>query len=463
MTVRSQSKTQPLPSAANRTVFTSLYGAVRVYTRRHINGCRLATADHNHCSCPKWIYSKARDGKASQQAASTPSFTEACGIAQKILKGFDPEIRAAREQISAVAPPGITVEAALDRYYGVLRSRKLSPDYMGGCITPVFDRRKPRPGNRGRRVLNLSLLDFLDQENRGSTEPVTRVEQISSELLDDWAAAWESNDLTSKLWRTVATSFFRWSVTRGYLAKLPTFGERQRIKPGNRCGYFTDEQSGLILQALPFYRARRGFMPQNYAQRLRAFIDLGRWAGMAVADIVRFSPRINLSANNVLTYRRVKSGQMAVILLDPIVAARLRSIPTEAGASADAPFRFEGIAEDRSRGIWRERFQKLCETVGITEIETETGTRRRPHPHMLRDTFAIDAITRGVSLENVAKMLGHATVAMTQRSYLFWIQKRLDYCIEDQRAALTRVQVAAPLGSGTSGRRESGLGRTLVH
>ena len=59
---------------------------------------------------------------------------------------------------------------------------------------------------------------------------------------------------------------------------------------------------------------------------------------------------------------------------------------------------------------------------------------------MLRDTFAIDAISRGVSLENVAKMLGHATVQMTQHSYLFWITKRLDYCIEDQRTALTRLQ-----------------------
>jgi hypothetical protein len=40
-------------------------------------------------------------------------------------------------------------------------------------------------------------------------------------------------------------------------------------------------------------------------------------------------------------------------------------------------------------------------------------------------------------------MLGHATTQMTQRSYLFWVQKRVDHCIEDQRAALARrIQVA---------------------
>jgi integrase len=37
---------------------------------------------------------------------------------------------------------------------------------------------------------------------------------------------------------------------------------------------------------------------------------------------------------------------------------------------------------------------------------------------MLRDTCAIDAITHGTKLENVAKMLGHATTDMTQPSYL---------------------------------------------
>jgi integrase len=447
--MRSQPKrSRNVPQLApHRTVFSSIHGAAHVYTRRHIHGCLLTSPDDNHCSCPKWIYSKPRTGGAAQHAAKTPSFTEACELAQRILKGFDPEIRAARVITEPV--PGITIEIAVERYLGVLRTRKVTESYLSRTILNVF-RRRPTY-KKGRRILNLSLLDFLDQANLRAVEPVMRVEQITGELLEDWSAGWH----------TVASSFFRWTMTRGYLGRLPSFGERQRVKPGNRCGYFSDEQYNRLIESLPFYKPVHGYTPANYAVRLRAFLELGRWAGMAVADAVRFSPRVNLAANNVLTYRRVKSGQMAVVVLEPAVADRLRAIPREEGSSAEQPLRFAALTETNNRGLWRNRFQKLCDKAGITEIETEHGVRRRAHPHMLRDTFAIDAISRGCALENVAKMLGHATVAMTQRSYLFWIQKRLDYCIEDQRTALTRLQ--APMAGATAGEGSARLRGPLVH
>jgi hypothetical protein len=88
--------TRTAPTLA-RTLFSTVHGTVSIYTRRHIHGCQLQSPDDNRCACPKWIYSKARDGRASQQAANTRSFTEACELALKLLKGFDPEIRAARE------------------------------------------------------------------------------------------------------------------------------------------------------------------------------------------------------------------------------------------------------------------------------------------------------------------------------------------------------------------------------
>jgi hypothetical protein len=447
--MRSQTRTVPQP---NRTVFESAHGKVRVYTRRHINGCPLPGPDFNQCSCPKWIYSKAKvlGARPTQAAAGTPSFTEASEIAQKKLRGFDPEIRAAR-QIAAPAP-GISIADAVTRYLGVLASRKISPRYLHSTGA-VFVHRPARTGG-GRALLNRSLLDFVT----GLSDPITRMEQLSTEVLEDWSAGWQSNDLSSRLWRTVATSFFRWALGRGYLNRMPSFGEGLRSKAGNRCGYFTDSQYAQLLATLPFCRPASGRAPANYAERLGAFMDLGRWGGMAVADIVRFSPRLNLGANDVLTYRRVKTGQMAVVLLEVAVAARLRSIPPETGSDPERPFFFRKFSEEANRDRWRDRFQKLCTKAGIAEIETEAGAARLPHPHMLRDTFAIDAITRGVKLENVAKMLGHATTAMTQRSYLFWIQKRVDYCIEDQREALTRVQI--PAASVDAGSR---LGRPLIN
>jgi integrase/recombinase XerD len=184
-------------------------------------------------------------------------------------------------------------------------------------------------------------------------------------------------------------------------------------------------------------------MPANYAARLGAFLDLGRHAGLAVIDIVHFNPKTSIGRNNVLTYRRHKSGQVASILLAPEVAARLRAIPGEDGSDADKPFRFVDTEVEANCQTWRARFQSLCAAVGIKEVETEVGTKHPPRPHMLRDTMAISMIVSGVGLDNVAKALGHASTAMTQRSYLFWVKQRLDHCIEDQRLGLQRAAEAA--------------------
>lgn len=78
-------------------VFPSLHGGVRIYTRHHIHGCTLLSTYDNNCWCPKWIYSKAHGGKAKQQAAGTGSLAEAQELAMKILRDFDPEIRARGE------------------------------------------------------------------------------------------------------------------------------------------------------------------------------------------------------------------------------------------------------------------------------------------------------------------------------------------------------------------------------
>jgi integrase len=440
--MRSDPKAQ---KRAQKTVFSSRYGTVRIYTRRHINGCLFKGPDEQHCPCPKWIYANPKAGKPFRNAAGTPSFSEACDVAQNVLRGFDPDICAAR--LIAKPAPGISIDAALERYFGVLEGRKLSAAYLAG-VGKLFLRRKPRrDGKKNNRpeVMNTSFCDFLDRANLTAIEPITRMEQITSDTLIDWQSTWRSNDMTSKCWRTMARSFFRWSLDRAYLKQMPAFDRGAQLVAGNRCGSFTDEQFTRLMQALPFYPLSNK-LPSSYAARLGAFLEAGRWGGMALCDIVLFSPALNLSHDHVLSYRRhknrkKKNSPIAVVALMPEIAKRLRSVPLEPEARADQPFRFEGMTLIQNCAIWRKRFQALCAFVGITEIETEVGTRRQPHPHMLRDTCAIDAITRGVKLENVAKMLGHANTAMTQRSYLFWIQKRTDHCIADQRAALAGAQV----------------------
>jgi len=440
--MRSQTK-KPSPAAAQNVVFSGLYASVRVYTRRHINGCTLQDDNQQNCHCPKWFYVSPRGAEPRRKSAGTGNFTEACDEARRVLKGFepvDPEIQELRKLKQGGS--SIAVEDAIERYLTMLAARERAPNYLV-CVAGMFRRRRARPTSArgpGRKVLNASLLDFLDGINRTARVPIINVDQISSDMLDAWQATWQTNDLTSKIWRRNVSSFLKWILGRGHIKQLPVFDKGASLVQGNRCGYFTSEEYERIVKTLPFYKAP-GL--QNYAARLGAFMELGRWAGMAVVDIVHFRPAHHLAANDVLIYRRHKNRRRnvkpAVILLDPMRAARLRSIPLEKGSDPEQPFRFLGMSDALNCALWRDRFQKLCAAAGISEIETEAGTRRKPHPHMLRDSFAIDAITRGVELHNIAKMLGHAKTATTENAYLFWTQQRLDDCVESQRRALARV------------------------
>jgi integrase len=45
-------------------------------------------------------------------------------------------------------------------------------------------------------------------------------------------------------------------------------------------------------------------------------------------------------------------------------------------------------------------------------------------PHRLRDTFAVRMLLKGVAIDDVSKMLGHASVAVTQKYYSPWDPRR---------------------------------------
>ncbi|HZR01704.1 MAG TPA: site-specific integrase, partial [Burkholderiales bacterium] len=48
------------------------------------------------------------------------------------------------------------------------------------------------------------------------------------------------------------------------------------------------------------------------------------------------------------------------------------------------------------------------------------------HPHMFRDTFAVELLKHGVSLETVSMLLGHASIKVTEKHYKPWVKTLQD-------------------------------------
>ena len=48
------------------------------------------------------------------------------------------------------------------------------------------------------------------------------------------------------------------------------------------------------------------------------------------------------------------------------------------------------------------------------------------HPHMFRDTFAVELLKAGVSLDTVSMLLGHASIRVTEKHYKPWVKTLQD-------------------------------------
>ena len=60
------------------------------------------------------------------------------------------------------------------------------------------------------------------------------------------------------------------------------------------------------------------------------------------------------------------------------------------------------------------------------------------HPHRFRHTFS-DLLSKGVSLENVSKALGHSSVKITEKFYGAWVKSRQEALDSEIRKAWVSV------------------------
>jgi integrase/recombinase XerD len=65
---------------------------------------------------------------------------------------------------------------------------------------------------------------------------------------------------------------------------------------------------------------------------------------------------------------------------------------------------------------WKQRLKSVYEMAGIPDGLS----------HRLRDTFSVDLLQKGISLETVSQLLGHTSIMTTQKHYAPWVKNRQD-------------------------------------
>jgi integrase len=410
---------------------------------RHSADCKdkAKGSEWRRCRCPKSlrIY---EDGRERRVSAKTRSWEQAESFAQEYLDSFDPEkqelkrlrARKEREQVRIVDAVALYLADMVARL-GDNGTCGMARSLLGHVDHDTKEIEK-----------NGHLFDWLD--SLPATQRPTYISDFTSALLTSWRASWKFGDYTGAQRWGMVRSFFNFCEGQGWIQDSPARKLRRiRIEKGSRTAIFTDQQYAEIVEAVTQYDPENvpALTRKNWKLRLTTFVELLRWSGMSMIDAVQLRREL-IDADGVLRYRRQKTGELATVLLPAHVMALLRGVPLEDDSLGhEAPFRMKDYSARSDSATWRKRLIKLFALAGIGEVRTERGNVRKPHPHMLRDTFAVWNLRHGASLHELAKMLGHSNTATTEKSYLPWVKELEAAHIAHAR---TILEHAAPKASG---------------
>ena len=166
--------------------------------------------------------------------------------------------------------------------------------------------------------------------------------------------------------------------------------------------------------------------------RERALLMLMRWSGFAIADATAMRPE-NLRAGAAVIYRR-KTQSLCCVPLPQCVIDAIDALPVNGAGYWFWTGKGEWVTCAKT---WRDRLKAVARQAGVEGF----------HPHRLRDTFAVELLLDGVAIEDVARLLGHSSVQITEKYYAPWNRARLARLDAIVRAAHDRDQILAEVSA----------------
>ncbi len=210
-----------------------------------------------------------------------------------------------------------------------------------------------------------------------------------------------------------------YAVTKGYL-KINPFKELKELKGGNiRVRWMTEQEIHLLVNSAKTLGD----------SDLIDIIIVGLNTGFRKGNLERLTARD--VSNNRLTASKTKSGKPYDVPISPALVPTLKRLIAEhpTGVLLDSKgldLRFREVA--KYAGLYHDKHDPLNVTI-----------------HTLRHTFAALYLKRGGDIYKLSKLLGHSSIAITEKVYAHICPKELD-----AQAPLisTHIQVEPELVAG---------------
>src|SRR5437764_10256409 len=371
-----------------------------VYTR-HYPPCAQTDSNYRRCRCPKWMNGTLPTGKFVRLSAKTRSWELAERKARALELAHDP-LRPP-DQPNALR---IRIEQAVKDFLEDEEARQLAKTSRAQSKT----------------LLQRQFLEWA-KSNR-----LVFIDEISTPLLRQFRASWKTSAITTQRKHHRLNSFFAFCVENEWLLRNPSKRMKEVQVTVQPTDYFTPEEFQQIVDATFAYGEWKGGRDfEHRALRLRGLILLMRWSGLSILDAVTLE-RIRLHGNRLFLYRH-KTKVPVYVPIPPDVAALLQVLP-----SVNLRYFFwsgNGDPHTAKKG-WQRSLRKL---FGRLDLRTEDRQLKRCHPHMFRDTFAVELLLAGVPIDQVSLLLGHSSIKVTERHYAPFVKARQEQLETSARLA----------------------------
>ena len=265
-----------------------------------------------------------------------------------------------------------------------------------------------------------------------NAKDLTLLTDLDEEQFRAWMRSWTCQPSTARRRLTQLKTFYRVAVDRGWVARSPLAKVRPPKSDSPPTMPLTIDEMRSLLTA----SAGR--------PRERGLLLLMRYSGLAIRDAATL--RRDALTGTELTLRRAKSGELVMVALPQVVVEAI----TPLRGRNDQHFWWTGTGSGATTAkYWRTRLNDIADRAGVVGF----------HPHRLRDTFAVELLNAGVSMEDVSALLGHSDVATTERYYAPWDRRRRERLNRIVREANRQDPLLAELTNQTE--REEPVTRSL--
>jgi integrase len=355
--------------------------ALAIY-RRHSTSCKFygrprRDARSQNCKCPIWV-----QGSLGREYLRQSLDLTSWNAAQEKVRGWE-----ASGEVGVVSAEVPEIPEAVDRFFNDMTARGLSEATLGK--QEVLLRKQFLPWCRSRGFHSLK--------------------QIGVDEITQFRTTWADAPITKYKKQERLKGFFHFCVAREWVRTNPVALLKPVKVPPSPTLPFDEKQFAAILDACDRYPIK-GIYTHANRTRIKALTLLLRYSGLRIRDAVTCE-RKRLVDSKLFLYQ-AKTGTPVYCPLPPVVVRALEELE---GPNSQYFF-WTGNGNPKSAVADAQRsFRTLFK---LAKVEG--------HPHMFRDTFAVELLKHGVSLETVSMLLGHASIKVTEKHYKPWVKTLQD-------------------------------------